>query len=258
MFETILSQVDLTSFIGKLLLLTIVVVGASLLQRVVERMARDALEVANVPQASIFINILRGLIWSFALLMVLQPVFGVEPTGFVTALGVTSFALSFGLQDTISNLFGGLSLMLSRVIVPGDTVTIGDFTGRVVDINWRSTIVEARGGNQEVISNSVLSKSSFTKLTEGAAAASSFTIVVRSDANPAEVERQILERIPAALGDLADPGRTPVVQFGSADAYGITVTVVLFIAPEVMGAAANDRVMRALAGMPWLARVNEM
>ncbi len=33
----------------------------------------------------------------------------------MTALGVTSIALSFGLQDTISNLAGGLGLMLGGV-----------------------------------------------------------------------------------------------------------------------------------------------
>lgn len=255
MIEEFLSNIDTTSLIGKVVFLVIVAVFASVLQRIVVRISRRALEAAKVPQASILLNILRVIIWSFSLLLVLQPVFGIEPTGFIAAIGVTSVALSLGMQDTMANIVGGLSLMLSRVIVPGDVITVGGFTGKVNDINWRSTVVEARGGNIEVIPNSVLSKSSFTKLTEGAAAASSLTFVVRHDADLEEVADEVATLATQALGELADPERTPVIQFGGMDAYGITMTVVTFITPEAMPAAANDRVSRAVAGRPWLAQI---
>lgn len=255
MLETILSHIDPTSIIGKLLFLGIVVILTSITQRVVVRVARRTLEAAEVPQASIFINVLRGFLWGFALLFVLQPVFGVEPTAFVAAIGVTSVALSLGLQDTISNLIGGLALMLTRVIVPGDVVTVGSFTGTVTDINWRSTCLKARGGNVEVIPNSVLSKSSFTKLTPGAAAVNSYTLVMRHDADPAQVEAELLEVVERELSDLMSPDFKPSVQFGAMDAYGITVTLVTFMVPETFGATINDRISRAIAGKEWLARI---
>ena len=255
LIEQTVPALDGSTFVEKVILLAIVAVVAMVVQRMVIRVARRVLEAAEVPSASIFLNILRAVIWSFALLFVLQPVFGIEPTGFVAALGVSSVALSFGLQDTVSNLVGGLSLMITRVIVPGDVITVGGFTGKVTDINWRSTTVEARGGNTEVIPNSALLKSSFTKLTDGAAAASSFTVVVRHDADLEQVEREVLAVAKDALGELADQTREPMVQFGSMDVYGITMTVITFIAADVMQAAANDRVARALAGKPWLAQL---
>lgn len=255
LMEQTVSALDGSSFAEKVILLAIVVLVASIVQRLVIRFVRRVLEAAEVPSASIFLNILRAVIWSFALLFVLHPVFGIEPTGFVAALGVSSVALSFGLQDTVSNLVGGLSLMVTRVIVPGDVITVGGFTGRVTDINWRSTSVEARGGNIEVIPNSALLKSSFTKLTDGAAAASSFTVAVRHDADLEQVEREVLAVAKDALGELADPTREPLVQFGNMDAYGITMTVITFISADAMQGAANDRVSRALAGRPWLAHI---
>lgn len=255
LMDQTVSALDGSSFAEKVILLAIVVLVASIVQRLVIRFVRRVLEAAEVPSASIFLNILRAVIWSFALLFVLHPVFGIEPTGFVAALGVSSVALSFGLQDTVSNLVGGLSLMVTRVIVPGDVITVGGFTGRVTDINWRSTSVEARGGNTEVIPNSALLKSSFTKLTDGAAAASSFTVAVRHDADLEQVEREVLAVAKDALGELADPTREPLVQFGNMDAYGITMTVITFISADAMQGAANDRVSRALAGRPWLAHI---
>ena len=56
----------------------------------------------RAPSATIFINGLRITIWVVALLVVLEPVFGVRPTAFLTALGVSSIVISLGLKDTIS------------------------------------------------------------------------------------------------------------------------------------------------------------
>lgn len=254
MIENLLASIDPATLTGKAIFLAIVICVAMVVQHIVVRLVRRALEVAEVPSVSLFINIVRGVIWSFALLVVLQPVFGIEPTAFVAALGVTSVALSLGLQDTISNLIGGLSLMLTRVVVPGDVITVGSFTGTVTDINWRNTRVIARGGNIEVIPNSVLSKSSFTKLTEGAAAANTFTCVVRSDADPQQVEADLLEIAAKELSGLTISEPEPIVRFGNMDAYGITVSLTTFMVPDTFGTTVNDRIARAVAGKPWLAR----
>ncbi|MBF0916347.1 MAG: mechanosensitive ion channel, partial [Atopobium sp.] len=143
-------------FIFKLVIFVVVFLVAFLVERFAIKLSKKALDSSKLPSASIFVNILRGVIWTFAILAVLQPVFGIQPTAFVTALGVTSIALSFGLQDTISNLVGGLGLMLVGVVKPGDKVSIGTISGEVIDMNWRSTIVRARGGRVDIIPNSVL------------------------------------------------------------------------------------------------------
>ena len=144
-------------FIFKLVIFVVVFLVAFLVERFAIKLSKKALDSSKLPSASIFVNILRGVIWAFAILAVLQPVFGIQPTAFVTALGVTSIALSFGLQDTISNLAGGLGLMLGGVVKPGDQVSIGTISGEVIDMNWRSTIVRARGGRVDIIPNSVSS-----------------------------------------------------------------------------------------------------
>ena len=111
---------QLNALLAKGLTVAAAVVVALVVQHFALRLARRALEASDVPSASIFLNILRALIWSLAVLSILQPVFGMDPSGFVTALGVASVAISLGLQDTISNLISGLSLMAGKVIKPGD------------------------------------------------------------------------------------------------------------------------------------------
>ena len=252
--ETLLESIDPTSLIGKVVLLVIVVVVTVVVDRMVVRVSRKALEKAEVPSVSIIINIEHAIIWAFALLFVLKPVFGIEPTGFVAALGVTSVALSLGLQDTISNVIGGLMLMISKEVKVGDVITVGGITGTVTDINWRSTQVCARGGNVSVIPNSVLSKTSLTRLTEGAAAACSLTFIVKHDVDPDEVERDIIATATEALDSDMGAGLTPVVNFGEVGAYGITVTLTTFIKPDVFPASANNVISRAMVNKPWLAK----
>jgi small-conductance mechanosensitive channel len=251
--ERVFSAIDLSTGVGKLTYLAIVIVLAALFEHFVVKTSSNALKVAEVPQASIFVNILRGFIWSLALLFVLRPVFGIEPTAFVTALGVTSFAVSLGMQDTISSLFSGLTLMVSRIIMPGDYIKVGNFTGKVADITWRSTIVESRAGDVECIPNSVLSKTSFTKLTERSATAATMKIAVDKHANYAQVADEISAVAVKELGDLAMPWSEPRVRFGDVDAFSVNVTLTVYIWPDASIADAVDLISRGLEGKPWQA-----
>ena len=114
-------------------------------------------------ERSIFVNILRVVVWVLAVATVLQPVFGVNPTTLFTALGIGGLAVSLGLKDTIANVIGGFGLMLGHVIQPGDYVSVSGTKGVVKDINWRQTIVRERNGNEMVIPNSILNTASLEK-----------------------------------------------------------------------------------------------
>ncbi len=109
---------------GKLIWLTIVLAIVFVADRVISRVLRKILDNSQIPSASIFVNLTRVTIWVTGAAMVLQPVFGINPTTLITALGVGGVAISLGLKDTIANIIGGFGLMLGRVIQPGDLVTI--------------------------------------------------------------------------------------------------------------------------------------
>ena len=65
---------------GRIILLVIVMAVAMIATRVLARITNEVLERASIPNASIFANILRVLIWAAAITIVLQPVFGINPT----------------------------------------------------------------------------------------------------------------------------------------------------------------------------------
>jgi MscS family membrane protein len=59
----------------------------------------------------------------------------------LAGLGIGGLAIGFGAQQTIANLFGGVSVLGDEVIHVGDVCRFGDRTGTVEDIGLRSTRV---------------------------------------------------------------------------------------------------------------------
>ena len=245
--------IDAGGWLDKVIVLVVAVAIALVIQRVVVRLMHKVLDASNLPSASLFINIVRAVIWALVLLSVMRPVFGVDPAGFVAALGVVSIAVSLGMQDTISNIIGGISLMLSKSVQPGDYITVGGITGEVTDVNWRSTTVLMRGGAEEVIPNSVLSKTALTRITPWSVGYCGVPIAVVPGANLDAVARECCEVAARELADLLDPVFETDVVFSAFSAYGTQGEIRLHVKPDVVFSTAQDRLARALSGRPWLA-----
>src|SRR5262249_20684915 len=66
---------------------------------------------------------------------------------------------AFAMQDTLGNMLGGIAIQLDNSVKVGDWVRVDELNGRVVDIRWRSTLIETRNWETVVIPNSVMMKS---------------------------------------------------------------------------------------------------
>jgi small-conductance mechanosensitive channel/CRP-like cAMP-binding protein len=83
---------------------------------------------------------------------------GVNLAGIVTTSAVLSAALAFSAQETLGNLWAGISLQLENTLRLGDWVKIGNETGQVVSIRWRSMAIATNNNETIVIPNSSLMK----------------------------------------------------------------------------------------------------
>ena len=109
------------------------------------------------PSTTMISNLVRIVIITIGLLVIFQSL-GISITPVLTALGVGGLAISLALKDTLSDLFAGLHILLSRKVVPGDLVELETFQkGTVQNISWRNTIIKDRRNNTVVIPNSKLS-----------------------------------------------------------------------------------------------------
>jgi MscS family membrane protein len=85
-------------------------------------------------------RIIKALIFVTGIFAVLTTL-GFNMSTALAGLGIGGLAIGFGAQQTIANLFGGVSVLGDEVIHVGDTCRFGDRTGTVEDIGLRSTRV---------------------------------------------------------------------------------------------------------------------
>jgi small-conductance mechanosensitive channel len=103
-------------------------------------------------------DLLRLLLVAIGLAMVYSLVWGREIEGALAALGVTSIVVGLALQEPLGNLFSGLMLLMERPFEVGETIEVGNVSGVVKEVNWRSAHIEALGGAIQVVPNSTLNK----------------------------------------------------------------------------------------------------
>ncbi|SRR5712691_11853237 len=90
-----------------------------------------------------------GLIW-------VAYIFGVQISGLLTFLGALSLAITFALQDVLKNLVAGLYLLWERPFIIGDSIQVKDVTGKVEDVQVRTTLLRSDTGQLIVVPNAVL------------------------------------------------------------------------------------------------------
>ena len=109
------------------------------------------------PSTVMFTNIVRIAVYLIGILIILDMLeMSIAPM--LTALGVGGLAVSLALKDTLSDVFAGLHILLSKKVQPGDFIHVdsGEM-GYVTNISWRNTTMLERTNNILHIPNTKLS-----------------------------------------------------------------------------------------------------
>ena len=78
----------------------------------------------------------------------------------LTSLGIAGIAIAFGLQNTLGNIFGGISLILDRSIKVGDIIkTESGEMGTVYDVGLRATRIKTFDNEIVIVPNGQLANS---------------------------------------------------------------------------------------------------
>ena len=111
-------------------------------------------------------DLLVGTIYLGAGLSVVAYVFGAPVGTLIATSGVFAIILGLALQSTLSDVFSGIALDLSRPYAVGDWIVLDDgIAGTVVETNWRATHLLNGSNDLVVLPNSVLAKARFTNLS---------------------------------------------------------------------------------------------
>ncbi len=106
----------------------------------------------DITLAKFLATLVRMLVLGFAVLIALGN-FGVTIAPFVAALGALTFGASFAIQGPLSNYGAGLSIILSRPFVVGNTITVQEVSGVVENVSLACTILRNEDGVKITIPN---------------------------------------------------------------------------------------------------------
>jgi small-conductance mechanosensitive channel len=130
---------------------------------------------------------------------------------------VGGLAVALALQDTLSNLFAGIHIIIEKTIKVGDYIKLeSGQEGLVDDISWRTTRINMRPNNMVIIPNAKLARNIVVNYNLPQKwMAATVEVGVSYSSDPEEIERVLLEIASEAVGVipglLADPA--PYVRF---------------------------------------------
>ena len=123
---------------------------------------------------------------------------GLPVGSIVASAGLVGLTISLAAQDSAKNLFSGLVILLDRPFSIGDWITVGDVSGEVVDINFRSTKVRALDNSVYILTNSTVSSATINNGTLRNKRLYRFTLGVTYDTTRPQLE-QLMADLTAML-----------------------------------------------------------
>lgn len=187
-------------------------------------------ETDKLQNSSIFSNLTKVAVLLLGLLTIFQTL-NISITPLLTAVGVGSLAIALGLQETLSNLFSGLSIIAARKIQIGDFIKLDSGEeGYVQDIDWRHTTIKAVSAKTIIVPNAVLSKAivtNYTLLREEKTVA--VEIGIGYNENLDEVEKILVDIAKQVIAETegADKAYEPLARFKEFGDSAIICNVIL-------------------------------
>ena len=146
------TTVTLMSLVVFILLLTMFVMGASYLKKIL----RDRILPRFVQDEGLQYTLARMLQYSVVVIGILVSFqfLGVDFTGLAVIFGFLSVGIGFGLQNITSNFISGLIVLFERPISVGDRVVVNGIEGDIEEINIRATKVKTLENISIIVPNS--------------------------------------------------------------------------------------------------------
>jgi small-conductance mechanosensitive channel/CRP-like cAMP-binding protein len=174
-------------------------------------------------------DVVAAAVGCLILVLLLRASFGVDVAALVATSAALSIVLGLALQETLSNLFAGLSLMLERPFEPGDWIQMGDLTGRVQQVSWRAVRLQLiRQEDYLIVPNSVVAKSQIVNMSQPRPVHGHAIEVSAPNAEAPERVRQVLlEAAREVTGILAAP--PPKARVARFDNTGVVYQLVYYL-----------------------------
>ena len=172
------------------------------------------------PVAIKLIKALLRFVLYLLVFLAIAAYFGADITGVVALASVASLALSLALQNALTNLFGGFTLLYTKPFVAGDYVEIAGQSGTVKDIGFTYTVLATADNKTISIPNNAVVSAEIVNYSTSGTRRLDITVPVDFHVPASVVTAALLEAT-----QIADVMYGPIVPFAGIKEYGETAVI---------------------------------
>ena len=185
----------LVSFGGKLLVaILILVIGFKLINLLMKKLKKGRIFNKLEKSSQTFVFSILSVVLKIMVLIVAITELGIPMTSIVTLIGSAGLALGLALQGGLSNIAGGVTIMLFKPFKVGDYIDTHADAGTVKDINIFSTVLQTYDNKLVVIPNGTLANTIIVNQTASKTRLLDITVTV-SYKNDIDKVKEVLNRI---------------------------------------------------------------
>lgn len=210
--DEVLSGLGLKSNLGALTLdkvvhvLLLILVGVVVIRVVLKLLDRVLARSKSLKSLSRYIHSVAKISMAFILVLMVAEDVGIHTASLVAMLSVAGLAVSLALQNTLSNVAGGIMLLVTTPFQVGDYVEADGISGTVHAIDLSYTAILTIDGKEIFVPNSQLSGTKIINYTILGRRRVDLNFTASYDAPTATVKQaigEVLEDIPQIITDPA-------------------------------------------------------
>jgi Na+/H+ antiporter NhaD/arsenite permease-like protein/small-conductance mechanosensitive channel len=143
-----------------------------------------------IPFAKDFIKVLILIVSAF---FIFGTVFKMNVASLVAGLGIGGLAVALAAKESLENLFGSFTIFLDKPFVAGDLIKIGNITGHVETIGFRSTRIRTLEKTYVSVPNKKMVEAELDNLSMRTSKRAKFTLGLEYKTSPAQLKKIITD-----------------------------------------------------------------
>lgn len=174
-------------------------------------------------------SVTRILLW-FLTILILADYIGIPVSSLLAVLGVVGLAVSLAVQGTLSNLAGGIMVLVSKPFVVGDYVEVNGVGGLAADIGLVYTQIKTFDNKIIFVPNGEISAEKIVNYTTQSQRRVDLKFDVAYEDDPEKVKRLMREVVGAHPKALFSP--TPFIRTASLNESSVSYQLRVWCATE--------------------------
>lgn len=142
---------------GVLRAIVLILIGMILIRIILKIVDQTLERTKSLTDLRVYIRSVANVLLWFVLVLTVAPSLGVNVTSLVALLSVAGLAVSLALQNTLSNLAGGIMVLVSKPFVVGDYIESEGISGTVSGVDLAYTSVITPDNKEVFVPNSHIS-----------------------------------------------------------------------------------------------------